>query len=248
MNKIKNNLAFFVVFCIFGFLLMMQIKSVKANDAPQNSTESVRAAELSEQLLQEKDKNQALYSELLTAREELEKFREEAANSGDYAKVLASQLERAEIASGQTAVKGPGISVTLMDSDAPNTLGPGSENSYILHDSDLLAVINELRAAGAEALSLNGERLLATSEIRCAGATVSVNNNRYSAPFVIKAIGDPTILENALTMRGGVKDQLENLWGIHLDIEKSEDITINAYSGTLSYKYAASVSAGEGQQ
>ena len=114
----------------------------------------------------------------------------------------------------------------------------------MLHDSDLLVLINELRAAGAEALSINGERILATSEIRCAGPTVSVNNNRYSAPFVVKAIGDPATMENAINMRGGVADQLAP-WGIGLLIEKKESITINAYNGSISYKYAASVPAGE---
>lgn len=244
MNRVKNNGAFFLVFLIFGFLLAMQIKSVKVNNGTMTSTELLRASELSDLLLKEKDKNQALYGELVNVQEELRKFREEAANSGDYAKVMAKQLERAEITSGQTAVKGPGIVINLQDSEAPNPLGNAAENNFVLHDSDLLLIINELRAAGAEAISINGERLLATSELRCAGSTISINNNRYGAPFVIKAIGDPTTMENGLNMRGGAKEQLAP-WGIFLGIEKKESVIINAYNGSISYKYATSIPKGE---
>ena len=66
---------------------------------------------------------------------------------------------------------------------------------YIIHDDDLLRVINELRAAGAEAIAINGERIVAMSEIRCAGPTLSVNNNRSAPPYEIKAIGNPNNLE-----------------------------------------------------
>ena len=62
---------------------------------------------------------------------------------------------------------------------------------YIIHDEDLLRVLNELCAAGAEAISINDQRIVATTEVRCAGPTVSVNNVRSAPPYVIKAIGNP---------------------------------------------------------
>ena len=90
---------------------------------------------------------------------------------------------------GLTDVEGPGVSVILNDSKAENTTG--DEADYLIHDSDLLSVINELRDAGAQAISFNGERILATSEVRCAGSVVMVNGKRFAAPFIIYAIGDP---------------------------------------------------------
>ena len=88
-------------------------------------------------------------------------------------------------------------------------------NLYIIHDEDILKVINELRAAGAEAISLNDQRLISTSEIRCAGPTISVNNTRVAAPFVIKAIGNAKSMEDAIKMRGGVAETL-SVWGIQV--------------------------------
>ena len=103
--------------------------------------------------------------------------------------------------------------------------------------SQSMKVINELRAAGAEALSVNGQRLTGTSEIRCAGPTLSVNNVRSAPPFEVRAIGDTHALEQALKMRGGVADTLK-VWGIELVIETADDIYIPAYKGALTYTYA----------
>jgi uncharacterized protein YlxW (UPF0749 family) len=113
----------------------------------------------------------------------------------------------------------------------------GQEDLFIIHDEDLLKVVNELRDAGAEAISINDERLLSTSEMRCAGSTVSVNNNRYAAPYIIKAIGSPENLEYALRMPGGVSDVLAR-WGIELAIEQKDKLIIKAYTGVIQYKYA----------
>jgi len=114
------------------------------------------------------------------------------------------------------------------------------ENAFVVHDSDLLGVINELRSAGAEALSLNGERILATSEIRCAGNTVSVNNTRYAAPFVIRAIGDPDAMEQALMMRSGIVAELERFL-IEITIEKHENLVIEGVENNFVFRYATVV-------
>ena len=99
-------------------------------------------------------------------------------------------------------------------------------------------MINELRSAGAEAISLNGERLIATSEVRCTGAVVTVNGRRYAAPYIIFAIGDPTTLYNALTMRNGVVDILGQ-WQIDVEVTMSEKLLIPKYNGALELEYAS---------
>ena len=119
------------------------------------------------------------------------------------------------------------------------------QENLLSYDDDLLKVINELKAAGAEALSVNEQRLIATSEIRCAGPTVSVNNHRSSPPYVIKAIGDPKTLDAALKMRGGVVETLK-FWGIQVAINVVEDkLEIPAYSGTFRYEYAKPIKGGK---
>ena len=137
---------------------------------------------------------------------------------------------------GLTPLVGPGVIVRLDDSSRKARTGE-NPNLYLIHDDDLLKVINELRAAGAEALSVNGQRLTGTSEIRCAGPTLSVNNVRSAPPFEVRAIGDTHALEQALKMRGGVADTLK-VWGIELVIETADDVYIPAYKGALTYTYA----------
>lgn len=136
-----------------------------------------------------------------------------------------------------TALEGEGVKIILHDSDKKIS-ATENPNTYIIHDDDLLRVINELRAAGAEAISINNQRLTALSEIRCAGPTLSVNNVRSSAPFEVYAIGDKKTLANAITMRGGVADTL-GVWGIKVEVETSDKIYIPAYKGEFSRNYSS---------
>jgi uncharacterized protein YlxW (UPF0749 family) len=102
-------------------------------------------------------------------------------------------------------------------------------------------VLNELKAAGAEAIALNGVRLTATSEIRCIGPTILTNKNkRLPAPFTITAIGNAETLQNALFMKGGVVEQLK-IWGIQVQSRKQSNLQIAGYSGATTFEYAAAV-------
>ncbi|GHV07708.1 hypothetical protein FACS1894217_08980 [Clostridia bacterium] len=136
-----------------------------------------------------------------------------------------------QVLSGKLAATGQGLVVTLFD----NGGGEGAEG--VIHDSDLLMIVNELRDAGAEALSVNGQRLVATSEIRCAGAIVSVNNTRIAAPFEVCAVGPTEAMYAALNMQGGVGDTLKK-WGFTLLLERRPELTIDAFDGEFSPKYA----------
>ena len=143
--------------------------------------------------------------------------------------------ENLKLQAGLLPLEGTGLIIKMDDSTKEAKSGE-NPNLYLIHDDDLLKVINELRAAGAEAISINGQRLIETSEIRCAGPTLSVNNVRSSAPYEIHAIGDKDTLENAIKMRGGVAETLK-VWGIHLEIETSNNVYIPPYKGTRSHTY-----------
>lgn len=239
----KATAAVAGVVLILSFMLTLQFRSVRATGGA-NSTARARAEQLQTQLTNEQKKNEALYKQIIQYKDDLAVFSKQAEDSGGYAAILSQQLEQANLAAGFAAVEGPGVIVTLSDSDRLSTAGD-NENNYIIHDEDLLKVINELWDAGAEAISINGERLIATSEIRCSGSTVSVNNSRYSAPYTIKAIGSAKELSDALNLRGGVVDSLA-IWNIKCDISKQTTLTVEAYSGAKEMKYAKAVSAKEG--
>lgn len=234
MRKNGGSLSVALVCAVVGFLLASQLRSVMVNN--QTSTEtSARLETLQELYNQEMDKTETLEKQLAQTKEELALYRQQASEGSAQGEALKAEVDNLEMLAGLVEVTGPGVTVILTDSTAVNTTG--DEANYLIHDSDILSVVNELRSAGAEAISLNGERLLATSEIRCTGAVVTVNGRRYAAPYVIFAIGDPGTLYNALTMRNGVVDILSQ-WKIDVRVSSSEELTIPKYQGAVEHHFA----------
>lgn len=210
-----------LVCVLIGFMVAVQFRT--AQDA-KGSLSQQRIEEISDRLLQTEHERDELS-------EELHKM-QTAAVSTDNQQDKDLLRYRAAL----VPLEGEGVVVRMDDSTKPAKAGE-NPNLYVIHDDDLLRVVNELRAAGAEAIAINGQRLTGTSEIRCAGPTLSVNNVRSSAPFEIRAIGDKKSLENALRMRGGVAETL-GVWGIQLDIKASNDVYIPPYRGSIRQSYA----------
>lgn len=233
----KGELAVVVVCAVVGFLLTAQLRTVKQS-AAADTTSAARLETLQSLYNEAMDKNEGLEQQVAQLQKDLAAYREQAVSEGGAAEALKNEVETLEISAGLTDLEGPGVTVVMSDSTAANVTG--DEADYIIHDSDLMSVINELRSAGAEAISLNGERMVATSEVRCTGAVVTVNGRRYAAPFVIMAIGDSSTLYNAMTMRNGVVDVLGQ-WGISVQVTANDLLFIPKYNGTIEYRYAQTV-------
>ena len=220
MIKIRQGSWSIACVCmVLGFMLAIQFRTTEDLRSASSSVSLQRMEELTERLREAEEERDALKKAV----------RENgAATEGD---------EKLRLLAGKTALTGPGVIVRLDDSSQKPKTGE-NPNLYVIHDDDLLKVINELRAAGAEAIAINGQRLTGTSEIRCAGPTLSVNNVRSAAPFEVCAIGNKQTLENALKMRGGVGDTLK-VWGIQLDIKTSDDVYVPPFKGTGKFEYAS---------
>ncbi|MBM3269375.1 MAG: DUF881 domain-containing protein [Candidatus Sericytochromatia bacterium] len=131
---------------------------------------------------------------------------------------------------------GPGVEVLIKDSAKPLAKGE-DPNIAIVHNDDLLRLVNELRTAGAEAIVINDQRMVESSEVTCAGTTILVNKSRIAPPFVIRAIGDPDTMVNALKMRGGIVEYLQ-FYGIQVNISKKSEVLVPAFSGSTLRKFA----------
>lgn len=241
--KIKSShIAITVVCFVIGFAITLQIKSVwRINSL--DSTKALRTEDLISALMQERQKNDSLTTELNSYKNDLEQFKTQASESSGYSKLLSEQLQKAELAAGITDMQGPGIVVKMTDSKLRNDpTNPTSANAEVIHDSDLLMLINELRASEAEAISLNGQRVIATSEIRCAGPSVSINNVRCYAPFEISAIGDFDKINSSLNMPEGFADTMK-FFNIQFEIKKVDKVRINGFAGTINNKFATPVAA-----
>ena len=237
----RGELAVMAVCVVVGFLLAAQLRGVQLAGAADatNASRLETLQSLYNDVVEERD---GLTEQVGQLQSELELYRQQAASGDEGSEALKTELEQMEITAGLTDVEGPGVTVVLEDSTQANVTG--DEADYLIHDNDILSVINELRSAGAEAISLNGERILATSEVRCTGAVVTVNGRRYASPYVLFAIGDADTLYSALTMRNGVVDILSQ-WGITVRVTASDQLLIPAYSGTVDYQYAKPVAPDE---
>ena len=207
---------------IIGFMLAVQFRQVQVS---KNALPNQRVEDLSARLIQTEEERDELAKQL-------QNLQKESAESESNQKIFADLKMQACI----LPLEGEGVIVKMDDSTRKAKSGE-NPNVYLIHDDDLLKVINELRAAGAEAISLNGQRLIATSEIRCAGPTLSVNNVRSAPPYEIHAIGDKKSLENSVKMRGGVAETLK-VWGIQLEVETSDNVYIPPFKGTVRRSYS----------
>lgn len=249
MNKRINwkaQIAIGLVCAALTFAVATQLSSVRKNVAIE-SKQAQRTEELQIELGKEQEKNADLFQQLTSAQNDLKQYREEAEDSSDYAKILSQQLQRSELLAGLTAAQGPGIVLTISDStaQAPDANTTAEKEMLIIHDSDLRLIVTELNAAGAEALSINGERIISTTPIRCVGPVINVNEHKMAPPYEISAIGDPKTLEAAVNMRGGLKDVFSAV-GIEVSIRTEDKLNLPRYTGLVNFKYAEPVAEESG--
>jgi uncharacterized protein YlxW (UPF0749 family) len=230
MTSLKRfQWAFILVGLVLGLMLALQFRVTR--DIQQTDVIR-RAQDLTGQVAQLKRERDALQTQVTELRSRMEQM-----SAGPQGAQLKQEMDHAGVLAGVTELTGSGVEVTLNDSSV--SLKPGENpNLYVLHDEDVLRVLNELKAAGAEAMAMNGERLLATTEIRCIGPTIVLNKNkRLAPPYVVTAIGNPDTMENSLKMKGGVAETLQ-FWGIQVSVKKMPQVMVPPYTGGIRYDYA----------
>ena len=133
--------------------------------------------------------------------------------------ILLEDLKYNMTISGRTTLEGPGIQIVMYDN--MDTVIEGFDlNDYIIHDVDILNVINDLKIAGAEAISINDQRVISASEIKCGGPIIRINDRSIATPFVIKAIGDPKLLMASVNAPGTYGDTLRSVFAIGFEPDR----------------------------
>ncbi|MBR5122323.1 MAG: DUF881 domain-containing protein [Anaerotignum sp.] len=220
MIQKQYSLALTAICVILGVIIGVQVNTVKQQ---RMTTENQRLSEATIALNQMQVERDALLKQNETLEKTLKEYQE-----GNF----GGEMEQLLAFAGLTEVSGEGVTVIMNDSSSK---GSGDMNAYLVHAEDLLSVVNELYAAGAKAVSINGQRMVGGSAISCAGSIVMVNGVRVAAPFEIKAVGDSAVLESALRFPGGVVDSLAP-WGIEINIRKESAVTVPAYTQTALFK------------
>lgn len=222
---------------ILGALLALSLKTQRQ---AIESNEPTRPVALRAAYRIMKQQNVELEKELAEYKVRVEKLAKKQARGIHGTRDFQRVLDETKMIAGTVTVHGPGIVVLLQDDPKKMLSGMSQDlaNDYIIHDRDIREIVNELFASGAEAISVNGQRLMATSSIRCVGPVVLVNSRQVAGPsFMIKAIGVPETLEGALRMSMGVVDEL-GLQEDMIKITKEPDIVVPAYTGSTRFTTA----------
>ena len=205
-------------------VMFMQFKVVNETDIAQ--IESMREDELEEAVTEWKEKYEEAYEKLLDTNNKINEYNEKMQSNAETKELINKELTESKRIFGLTSVEGEGIIVTLTDTD---------ELAY--DADDLLELVNELRAAGAEAISINEERIVNISDIvNITSSIIKVNSKNISSPYVIKAIGDKTYLKSAITIKNGYYDMKQKS-DYEIKIEEKTNIEINNYSKSVNLKY-----------
>jgi uncharacterized protein YlxW (UPF0749 family) len=167
---------------------------------------------------------------------ELENSAAKGKDDADTIKTINKELQDTKLLAGLTEVEGPGVQVLLTDSKKRSAF-PLDQNNLI-HDADIIAIVNEMKACGAEAIEVNGQRVVAATAIRCLGPVVSVNDVRSAPPVTINAVGDVETLYAGLNIQDGVLDQIRRYDPAMVRIDKKKSLHLSAFAGSTTLHYA----------
>jgi uncharacterized protein YlxW (UPF0749 family) len=218
------------VLLVTAFLAVMQLRTERSIRQILG-VPSTRLEEFGYRLARVEAAQRDLQQEVETLRERVAAMRRLSAEGRAGTVALNAEVEQLSVLTGLTAVRGPGIVIEIGDST--RSLAAGEDpNDVLVHYTDLQAVVNDLWAAGAEAVAVNGERFTVRSSIQCIGTTVLLNGRRIAPPFRIQAIGDPGRLAAYVSRPQGTVVYLQ-AFGFPAIITRATRVLLPAYRGPL---------------
>jgi len=235
---IKKNGAVIVVGLLalfIGLILSVQISTNAGSDqgglVPLGKLKGYEA-----ELNKVKEEKAVALQQLIDLEKRITDIESNKAEEDTFVSGMVSDLEKYRIFSGVVDVQGPGVLVTINDPVADKYQ---EDYSIITNNFDLLlGLVNRLKEAGAEAISINEQRISNTTEISLAGSNININGTPTAPPYFIKAIGNPQTLDGAINLRGGIIYIMEAKYNLVVDTEIKEKILIGRYNDIINFKYA----------
>lgn len=230
-NKMIVNRKQVIISVILGmmcfiivYLLCIQFRTIENIDVSE--IEAMREDELRASLAEWKSMYQETEEEIESTRSKIAEYKSKIESDEETGGLLEEDLKKAKMLLGLTDVQGQGVIIRLIDNDEQK-----------VSSQDLLELINELNSAGAEAISINDQRIIAMTDIFEVDSFIMVNEQRLTSPYTIKAIGDITYLQSALSIKNGYIDKYKTN-GYTISMDSEENVQINKYNGELKLEYA----------
>ena len=230
MKKGKITMIITAGLACFILVLVMTMQFKIINEVDVTSIENMRKTELSTELANWKTRYDEVNEQYEETKQKIEEYKNNKESSEETNNLMDTELEQINMSLGKTDVEGEGILITINETN-------NQEVESITSD-DLLLIVNALKLAGAEAISINDQRIINMSDIVYidAAGVIRVNGERILAPYSIKAIGDSEYLESSLIGNGGVVDEMRKKEQ-DVSIERENNITIYKYNGDITTKY-----------
>ena len=236
MKKYVGIIGSGLLAVIVGVVLAVQISSTAGSDqgglVPYSKLKDYEVA-----LSETREEKEDALEELTILQERLAAIEREMAAEDAVIEGLLSDTEKYRLLTGAVDVRGPGITITIKDPVITDEY-QDDISAITYHYEELLSLVNKLKEAGAEAISINDHRIVQTTEISLAGQNININGSATAPPYHIKAIGNPTTMENALTIRGGIIETLKKTYNLTVELQSEENIVIPRYSGVINFRYA----------
>ena len=237
MNKKQIAITLGIMCFILTVAICIQLKTIE--NTTTTISQSLKENGLRDEVLRWKERYDNVYEELNQSLKELEEVRKQATQNDTKSSAKQEEIKNNNMLLGLSEVKGEGLQIVIADNNT-GTLKNESEaldlSSQVVHYDDLIEVINALNNAGAEAISINGQRIIQTTAITCEGNVIKINGQKVSSPFTIKAIGSQGLLYGSLTMIGGYLFILDEA-GVIVETTQMDNLTVEKYSGVINYKY-----------
>jgi uncharacterized protein YlxW (UPF0749 family) len=223
-----------VALLVLGFLIAAQL----ASEGPRIRYTSSERSTLTETVVELQRQQATLRDQILDIRGRIQDAEQRGRGSRELVDELNQALRVARIAAGLTALTGTGIVYQLEDSTLPVTPG-ANEGDYLVTARDVRTVVEELWLAGAEAISVNGERLTQSSAIVDIGGSVLINSAFITGPYQVSAIG-PEDLYDRVSASQGFQSFLEvrsQTFGIRIAFAEKSDVVVPAFAGTVGFRH-----------
>jgi uncharacterized protein YlxW (UPF0749 family) len=230
----KDQWMIGLICIVLGIFVAIQFKAVQKN-VLQGLSPIQKSSQLVGELTKLKNERDLLQGEVNALEATLKEIEETESKGNVLIKNLNEDLNKYKALSGLVDVAGQGVEILI---DNPLRAIDSAYEANLVYDYELLlALINELNAAGAEAISINDQRILSTTEIRAAGSNINVNKIPQNLPLDIRAIGSSVTLDNAISNRMGIVSELRDRKYV-VEVKRMEKVTIARYSGIVEFRYA----------